>query len=258
MDVAVGVTLGLVFLLAIYLTFLNPPTVARRNLRWQAREDYQHARGTIHLQMLRAAEKRLVRTRQELERSIGEAETEVAGLQDSEQRELLQLLQAHLVRNCFEVEGIGPALHERIVQTVFRVRLSDLHDAYRVHGVGERRQQAISEWVRRYEPQLSRLAKQEAYDGKDRVLTRYNAERQRLQAKVAAFQQQTARTDDVLREVQGAIHRLDSITEADFVTAALHPDSNADRLDAYLIGAFPAWKPVPAWFRKAVGGEEAR
>lgn len=255
MHIAIGGVCGLSFLLAVYLTFFNPPTVARRRLRRQAREDYRNARGTTHLRMLRDAQRWAVTKHQRMQTALQAAEARLPGMQEEEAQELLRALQTHLVHSRFgEVEGLGPALRERVIQAIFRGRLTDLHGARRVRGVGDQRQMAISAWVQRYEPQLHRLVQQD-FPGKSDVRSRCAAQREQVQAEVTTYRQQLAEIDSTLRQVQDAIDRLQAITERDFVEAVLYPDRDADHLDAYLIGAFPTWRPVPEWFRKAVGGD---
>lgn len=239
----------------LYFAFFSPGAVKRRELTKLAREDYRSARGTIHLRLLRDAHKRLSNERRQCLKQLTVANSRLTSLKRDQQKELINVLARHLAQNhLFEVPGIGPALQKRILSEVFRGKLTDLHNAYQVQGVGQNRQWAVSEWVRDYEKRLPALIKTD-FPGKEGVVARYKGPLDELDARIRGLTARQADLEQQMARLEPEIAKLEVVTEADFVKALKDPTNASDELDGYLRGVFAAWEPIPDWFKDIVLAE---
>lgn len=229
----------------------------RRALRRQAKQDYQRARGTAHQQMLDEARTRVqaqlthrVRERRQAEQTYN---------RQVQARD--QALTRTLVRNLVEAElgsvpGIGPVLKSKIIRRVFRGRLRDLHEAYRLEGIGSQRQREISRWVRRVEGQLPHRI-QEDFTGKAQILAAYREDLAKRRRQVDAMQQRITELQALDAQIDAVLEDLAAVTWEDFHKALSDPSGPSEAVQRYIVGVFAAWEPMPEWFQHAVSVEEA-
>ncbi len=222
-------------------------------LRRQARRDYENARGTLHVEMLRKAQARLDVASSKWQAELQAVERERAALQAQCDEELVRLLSRYLVLTRLdEVRGMAPKTKADIIRDVFDDHLEDLRSAQWVAGVSEGCQRAINDWILHYRRQFPALL-EEDFPGRRQVMGRYEARLERFDVRLRVLR---ARVDDLvaLRERVGqALARLWPVTVQDFVTAARDPtDATAyTAVQGYLRGVFAEWEPMPEWFRRA-------
>jgi hypothetical protein len=228
-----------------------------RALRRQAKQDYQRARGTAHQQMLDDAR---TRVRSQLKRKLRRhQQAEQTYNRQVQARD--QALTRTLVRNLVEAElgsvpGIGPVLKSKIIDRVFRGRLNDLHGAYRLEGIGSRRQREISRWVCRVEGQLPQRI-QEDFTGKAQIMAAYREDLAKRRCQLDAMQQRIAELQALDAQIDAVLEDLAAVTWEDFHKALSDPSCPSAAVQRYIVGVFAAWEPMPEWFQHAVSVEEA-
>lgn len=253
--VLVILALLLVLAPALYFVFFSPSAMRRRTLKGQAKADYKNARGTAHLKLLRDAYERLDKKHQQCVGQITATRRRLASLESDQQEELTQTLERHIAtQHLRDISGIGSALQERILSTVFRGSLDDLHQAHQVRGVGRRRQRAISNWVRDYQERLPDLV-EEDFPGRDDILARHKDAMDELEARIGLLTTRRSKLKQQLDQLRPEIDRLEAVTEKDFVAALQGATDEPDELDTYLQGVFAEWEPIPDWFEDIVLAE---
>jgi hypothetical protein len=245
----------LLIILAVYGTF-SAGAITRRKLKRQAAIDYQNARGSLHLQMLRDAQRQAQNRLTQCERLLDEKQKELNRLRHRKEEELDQALAGHIIfEHLSEAEGIGAALQEQIIQKVFRGRLEDLRFAHSVHGVGEDRQKAINAWVKQYKARWPEL-RAGGFEGKEEILAEYDGEIEIADEQRKQLDLERNKLASRLRRLGSAVAELESVTEADFVSAIRGTSREASlKVERYRQGLFAEWEPVPEWFKDAMSNE---
>lgn len=250
----------LLALLAGLVYFLSWRTQAarQRQLKKEARRDYQQARGTQHRQLLRRGRTKMVVEQQRQQEALQHAKQELKRQQRQRDDALEARLPRWLIENHFhEIPGLGKAMRDDIVARVFYSRLQDLHDAYRCQGVGPRKQIAISRWVYEYEIKMEVL-QQHDFPGKAEVLAKYQQPIKAQKAQVTRLVKKKARLDRRLARIEETLAWLQAVEESDFIKAYCGADDAPhDKVEAYLRGVFAEWEPEPRWFREARKAQEA-
>lgn len=237
---------------------IRPVTLSRQQkaaVIRQARLDYEQARGYAHYQILEKARKQLQKALEQTRSTIKEQTQKVPALEAARQHELLQELEHRLLQTRLdEVPGIGQALKQRILTTLHARRLSDLHQAYTVSGVGENRQYEINQWIHQYTQRLPQLVN-EPFPGRETIIKKY--ESQIAETKRALAEQQRRETTLVQRLATIEPHYtwLQTIDAQTFEKAALGVSDDTTAITRYTIGLFAEWEPIPEWF-KAIMNEE--
>lgn len=142
-------------------------------LQQKAKRDYENARGYTHLKMLVDAQ---LYYQQEKLSCLNLIERLKHKLQQADpSSELEEALSKHIVQTELQhVSGIGPRLQARIVDSIFRNSLNDLHRADRLEGIGDERQWSISRWVRETKETLPERLKHD-FPGKGEIIDRHQA-----------------------------------------------------------------------------------
>ncbi len=245
--------------LSSYLMFLNPQAARRRSIRKQAKVDYQNARGTSHLSMLRDARSRTNMVIRQYQQELSRAQKQSASLQKEQQDRLRDALEKHIAYDRLtEVDGIGPKLRDRILSATFRSRITDLEFAGRVQGVGASRQQAINRWIQDYENRIDALLDTD-FPGKKAIRESYQGKSRNLENHINNLNARCETMNEHLKRLQLWIEKLEKVQVDDFVKALEKP-TNApevlnDHLDDYIKGVFAEWEPVPKWFKELIAAE---
>ncbi len=243
------------FVLIGYHFYFSPQAIRKESVVMQAKIDFQRARGTAHLAILRQAYARTNRQLEQCARNLATVQNQIAALQrerDEKLRAILERLIAYT--RLTDVKGIGPKMRDRILATTFRSRLTDLTQAYRVQGVGSSKQQAINAWIQNYSHQLPMLLSQD-FDGKSQIVEQYQSRLRDLNNQVSLLTHERENLQSQLQNLRTPIQELEKTRVADFVHAIQNPTSVSDDVDKFLIGLFPEWETPPDWFSAISTGE---
>lgn len=248
--------IGLIIWRLIVYIRKSPQRKQRRILREIAERDYQQARGSAHLLLLKEARARLSRRLDDLREKISGLHRELDLCNANEHRDLENCATRYIVENhLHEVAGIGEQLREQLLRRVFRSRLEDLRHATHIPGVGIARQQALDTWVTNYRAQMPRFL-QSSFPGKDQITSQYATVKIRLQAQLDEYRDREADLVALLHQLEAAIRDLDHITIENFRAAVSGSAHDIELVERYLCGAFAEWQPMPDWFEKAVFEEK--
>ncbi len=244
-----------VLVLFAYQIYLSPAAVRRQGIRLQARADYEHARGTAHLRILREAHHRKDAALKQCDKQITAGENRAASLEREQQERLREALERHLAYSRLtEVKGIGPKMRDRIIAVAFRSRLADLSQAYRVQGVGATRQQAINAWIQYYAGRIPLLLNED-FPGKQEILANYRNQLDDLGIQITHLSESRDRLGDHLKRLNDPINELQAVGVKEFIKALRDPLHVPADIDKYLIGLFPEWEPTPEWFNELTAME---
>lgn len=241
----------------IYAAVLSPPVQRRRQLRKLANQDYRHARGTVHLSILRKALDRTTKKHKACQRALNTARNKKARLEahmmDNWRHLLVNYLLLHRLR---EIRGIGEALSRALYDHAQgQGDLRRLYSASRyVKGIGPARQGDINAWVARYEKAMPELIAGD-FPGKETIWSIYAPEIEALEAESTRLSAEEAMIAARLDRLQAAIAPLQKVKRRTLLKALKNTQSTPDEVESYLRGAFPEWEPVPDWFQDLV--EEA-
>jgi len=243
----------------IYATVVSPPAQRRRQLRKLANQDYRHARGTVHLTMLRQALDKTTKKHKTCQTALNTARNEKARLEahmmDEWQRVLVEHLLMHRLR---EIRGIGEGLSTSLYFYAHgRSDLKRLHSAStHVHGIGPARQRDINAWVARYEKAMPELIAGD-FPGKEEIRSIYAPEIEALEAESTRLSAEEAMIAARIDRLQAAIAPLQKVKRRTLLMALKNIQSTPDEVESYMRGAFPEWEPVPDWFQDLVAEEAA-
>ena len=239
--------IGLVIVVLATATVLAWPTLTRElRLRRRAKRDFRVARGTQHLRQIDSALPNLQARIKAHAAEIARLNKQLQDLGQQRKGTLHAALVRYLVEDHLtDIRGIGPTLSSRIVHQCFRGRLSDLHTAYRVSGVGSALQSSIMAWVRAYEQQLPHLL-QGSFPGKERILSDFAAQEHQLKERLRQERQALAGEKELCRQTEDIAERLRAVELGDFRAALKHPTGSVP--SEYLTGVYAPWEPMPEWF----------
>lgn len=243
---------SILLVLAFLSALLVPQIVSTFRLRKKSRHHYRTARGTLHKRQLHAALSNLQREISVLRNGIENTKKQLAALEQERSSELRVALCRHLVDNHLtEVKGIGPELSGRIVRVCFRNDLRDLQYARYVSGVGPTRQQAINQWIWRYERELPRLLAED-FPGKAGIEDRYKDHEQKLKHVFDLAHSRLEETTALFRTGHTAFKKLNSVQLSHFHRALSGKSSDSPVPEWYFEGVHPAWESAPEWFKTLV------
>ncbi|MFC2054340.1 hypothetical protein ACFLV7_08600 [Chloroflexota bacterium] len=229
----------------------------RRAIKRQARLDYECARGTVHLDILKKAYRSLKVKAQNCRSEIKRTKLELDRLEKLQAQTLRSKLERHIAYSSLtEIHGIGSGLSEKILSAVYRNSLDDLRKArYSVYGVGDIRQWAINSWIAKYKEQLPTLLGKD-FPGKTEVLNQYQPLIRNQKKKLNVLSAKKETLEKILARAQEEIRDLKTISVKDFRHALKKTKLTNEQLDNYIRGVFAEWEPIPEWFKELL--EEAQ
>jgi len=245
MSILIFVSIALGLLVAFSFPFIE------FNLRlWlKARNDYKTARGTIHLKLLqeclRNLRSRITSTNDDLNM------TQKHKLQlDNDRREDLEIAATrYLVDSEFRnIHGIGPVLRERILRQCFNGKLYSLRNASSVYGIGEQKAYAINRWVDYAQGRLRQILNG-PFPHKDEINKRYDQQEKETAKKILDVEALLSEMQKLESNCVQSVANLKKANVSTFVKS-YKGDLEASALAAnHLIGCFPEWRKIPAWFK---------
>ncbi len=243
------------FVLIGYHFYLSPQAIRKESTLMQAKMDFQRARGTAHLAILRQAYTRTNRQLDQCAQNLATVQNQIAALQREQDEKLRATLERLIAyTRLTEANGIGPKMRDRILATTFRSRLTDLTQAYRVQGVGSSKQQAINAWIHDYSRQLPMLLSQD-FDGKSQIVEQYQSRLRDLYNHSSLLTHERENLQSQSQNLRTPIQELEKVRVADFVHSIQNPIAFSDNVDKYLVGLFPEWETPPEWFSAFSTGE---
>jgi hypothetical protein len=250
------VALGLLLIsMGLYFAFFSSTAARYWAIRKQARLDYENARGTAHMQMLRTARRSALKAARKHAGDLHSARQRLARLDQERGKKLRQILELHIAYTYLDqVRGVGSTLKDRILRTVFPRRLRDLKRAHTVHGVGQEKQWAINHWIREYEARIPALLKG-PFPGKNRIIKEYGTEKAALEIRTEELTQRKASLGKWVGQISEAMGPLQGVSVREFVKAIQEPGQPTDKIDRYLRGVFAEWESTPDWFRQVISQE---
>jgi len=239
--------IGAGILLAV-LAALTPWIGEARRIAKTAREDHAGSRGTHHAKQLREAIRLHERHLQPLRGEHTKLQAELNGIARREQAELERALTQALIDSSFlKIPGIGPKLRDRILGTCFDGSLDSLLRAHQVYGVGQEKSFAIRNWVQQMRRGFtSRL--EEDFPGKSEVQAKHSARSEELARRLKSLSSRIARREEVVAVAGEHLAPLERTTPRTFRRALRGDQPAAERVGAYVTGAFAEWEPLPDWF----------
>ena len=242
----------------LYFTLLSPAAQERLKLGRQARLDYEHARGTAHLQMMRSAHARHLRAYQFCQDALENERRQQAAIHIKRDTDLWRALESHLLQTRLEeIPGIGPMLAAQLQQYAQMGRgLPSLRSASgRVPGIGYARQAAINAWVDSIEANKRTLLSGD-FPGKVEIEKQAAAGLEAVGTRIGRLSAEESVQAARLDRLQCEINTLANVTPNTFYLALRGSAPDAEAVGRYLNGVFAAWEPVPDWFKECV--EEAQ
>jgi len=239
-----------------YLLALSPAAQKRNKLNKQAKLDFKSARGTVHLELMREANRRNLQELDRCRAALDGARRRQADIEARRDHELRQTLEAYILQTRLrEIPGIGQALAEQLRFLAQRDGgLRALRSASnRVYGIGETRQAAIDLWVAGCETQMPILLTGD-FPGKADAQKRYTTALATSSAETGKLTAQVKMISTRLDRLRIEIEPLAQVTPAAFYRALSGSESLPENAERYLRGAFAEWEPVPEWFKEIVGG----
>jgi len=221
----------------------------RRALRRQAKIDYELARGTIHKRQIQACLSKLGLELKRLRAKESQEKQKLKKLDVRRQEALRSALSDVLVRNHLtDINGIGPQTAARILKSVYRGKLADLHhSSQRIQGIGNAKQAAISLWVSEMERRFDAML-EEDFPGKDDVLDSFRSDERLIQGTLRVVRQDIADLEMLKETAEKALDPLMPVSALTYYKRlrgeGQHP------IEAYSIGVFPPWERPPTWFAR--------
>ena len=244
-------TAALVVLVSLGVGFdrvFSASSASKRLLTKRAKHDFRLARGTQHRSLVEEALSRL-ETELKSKQQVKERATQnLRKLEANENADLVGAVQDYLVHNRLkEVAGIGPKLSKSIANEIYRGNLSDLRRANQLSGISETKQQAINQWVAKYQRQLKTLAQQQ-FPGRQAVLDKYKLRRTQLEREIQNASQDCAKIGKELEQLRKQGEPVITVTSEDFVNALTKQSQASDKVDNYIEGVYPPWAAIPDWY----------
>ncbi len=226
------------------------PNLPLAKLRARAARDHATARGTQHLNRVRAALHKLDGEIEALKARLAALEGRVAEL---EREFAAELRRAIVLRELRKLSGIGPALAQEIVSTCFDGTLESLAEAgSRVQGVGERRQRAIREWIDHMKSRLPSLM-EEGSPEREEFSAVFARKRERIERRKARLEAEIRGLTTLRKRAEEGIRWLAVVTPDHFLRAYRGDGDARALVERYLIGLFPEWEEPPDWFAELMG-----
>ncbi|MBN1315755.1 MAG: hypothetical protein JXA42_09815 [Anaerolineales bacterium] len=254
--VVVMVSLGfLLILIGSYFIFFSPSARQNWAIRKQAKLDYENARGTAHLEMLKDAQRRIEKETKQQRKYLTAERNKLSKIVQERNTKLRRILERHIAYTYLDqVHGVGPVLKDRILKAVFRNSIKDLRRASIVQGVGEEKQWAINNWIRTYEVRIPTLL-EGPFPGKESIVKQYTQSIGNARTAIESIQKRIAELEITRDQISGAIEPLQEIKVKDFIRALQQPSSKSEEIDYFFRGVFAEWEPIPDWFMNVIAQE---
>ena len=121
-------------------------------------------------------------------------------------------------------------------------------------GIGEKKQVAISKWVRGYEARLPAL-RQQNFPGKRPIQQKYAHQKSMQKKKIHKLEAQKILLDKRVSRLQQEYAWLKQIREKDFVVMLHNPEKSSPQVDRFIQGVFAEWEPMPMWLVDALAAQ---
>lgn len=247
-TVTIALAAFVLIVAALLIAVLVPHLISELRLRRRARHDYRVARGTQHLKQLEGPLAKLEHEIQVRQKQIRSIKHQLRDLEGKREDELRMAACRHLVRHRLtEVDGIGPRLQQRIVQSCFRGSLRDLRHAERVQGVGPRRGAAIMRWIQARGRELPNVIER-GFPGKDGVVKAHRAKVVPLRKRLAQAEADLEEKENLHQSAKESVEKLKSVKISCFRQALGRRSPDEPVPSWYLEGVYPAWESAPHWF----------
>jgi hypothetical protein len=220
----------------------------RQRLKKIAAEDYRSARGAAHLNLLNNASEALAAQIKALGAQRDSANGDIRRLGEEEQGRLERAVTDYIVYNHLNIPGIGIVKREQLL-SIYKGRLSDFYKAQaQLSGFGPSTQAAIDRWIEK-----SKLLKQDllrtSFPGGNEIRQTYAEKIKKIIERCDHIRIEINRKSAKKAHADEVIQWLRFVTVNDFLAALLEPNNPHEEVDAFLQGVFPAWGPVPDWFK---------
>lgn len=249
----VSVVLIAIYILLVVLVVLALPTMLRQSrLASRARKDYRRARGTQHLRQIRDSLKILSKRLDSHEQEKKRLSSTLRRQEQERTDKLTHALCRYVVETQLtQIDGIGPKLRDRIMRYSFDGTLHSLRGAYRVRGVGQRKQLAIQHWIAQKERELPRLRKG-SFPGKTRISDEYKQREQDLRKSLKEVEKELDAMRQLRTVASAEEERLSGVTVMHFRQAYKPDKEAAEAVAQHLRGTFAEWEPMPSWFKTLI------
>ena len=224
-----------------------------RLLKNQAQQDYQQARGSLHLNWLLEGVDSLVQSVAEYRQQISDFVRDLKRLERTRDESLRLALEHHIAHTRLnEIPGIGEKLAQEIVASVFQSRLADFRVANQLSGIGENKQDHIDQWIARYEG-LIPLMLADDFPGKVEIVGTENPKIEKIRQHILKLGEKRDQLQTYVQRAEIEIQKLSQVNEQDFFTALIDPASvDRQAIDQFLQGVYPEWEPMPDWFNEII------
>jgi hypothetical protein len=231
----------------------------RKTLKEIAKGEFEHARGTYHLKMLKDAQQRFTARIGNTDSEIKRLSVERNNAIELGKTQLRQKLERHLISTrIIEIPGIGNALGSTILHCVYKGNLTDLYHASSYQGIGESKQYGINAWVQKYQNQIPALLQQD-FPGKSEIVKQTADKMAGLEVQINQLKAIKYQDESKLNGIVKWIEYLGKVTAEDFIKARVYHLGDFSNIEIYLNGVFPEWEPMPDWFKYIIsGGNDVR
>lgn len=227
----------------------------RKILKTIAVSEYENARGTQHLKILKDAKENIELNLTQLSRNRQLLEIQLEELEKTRNQKLRIALEKYIIETRIqEIPGIGYALGSAILHKIYHDNLRDLFKSSWLQGIGGNKQTQINFWVLKYEKLIPDLL-QHDFPGKSTIENESNEEISSIQAQISQLQENENIEGKKLSRLNEEVAKLEKVTVDDFIKARLDHEGNSSILDSYFNGAFPEWQEIPVWFKEIIQGE---
>jgi hypothetical protein len=217
-----------------------------------ARQEFELARGTAHVKLLRDARGRCIEKMKLFQKKKISLEEESRKVTNRSQVQLKKTLHRHLVetRLC-EVPGIGPITKQVLISRIFVSELSDLRRASNLPGIGETKQFAINKWVAKYEAKIPELLIGD-FPGKIKIEGETNQQTKAIHEKIQETESQRISFEKQVVLIDDTLKGFNVVTVEDFIQARLNQGQSKPQIDFYIRGVFAEWETPPDWFNEII------
>ena len=235
---------------SVYLIWISPAAQRRIHLHRRAAHDYDNARGTQHLKLLRHALDANLQKHRVYQVELDAVSKDKSKVEAKTMEEWRHALIEHLLKTRLqEIRGIGPALSGILYAYAHgQGNLTSLRLASKnIQGIGPSRQADIDAWVARYEAAIPTLVASD-FPGKQEIQARYNGRLSALSAEIDRLETKKKTVVAEIEQIRVAIAPLSKVNRHSVLQALQGTYTMPDEVEHYLRGAFPEWESVPDWF----------
>ncbi|NMC29935.1 MAG: hypothetical protein GYA45_07690 [Pelolinea sp.] len=217
--------------------------------------EFESARGTYHLKMLKDAQTRFQSIVKDYNLEILESNDQIREIEDNTKKQLSQCLERYLISTKItEIPGIGAALGQRILKFIYKNTLTDLYRSFALNGIGDQKQLQINIWVHKYLEEIPGLLLKD-FPGKEEIIIQSNDKIYTIQEQIKQKISEKSMVEKKLEMINFWINKLEKTTLNDFITARVENKGNFSEIEEYINGVFAEWEPIPDWFKEVISGE---